>query len=280
MKTRNVFLSLLLLFVVALSGHADNFGVRDINSQGVALMDEFNTPSEVNPVSSTSLPDHAVDLGLSVMWADVNIGADSPEGKGYRFAWGETSSRANNYLSDTYAYQGKDIGEDISGTEYDAAHVVWGDLWRMPTLTEYKELEDKCTWKWTKKNGHYGYNVTGVNGNSIFLPCCGYRQGKKTYFDDHGYYWTSTYSNASDDFATILGFSSSHHRSGDNQNRWRGLHIRAVYPKQETGVVTTKTIPQEMEGVYDLQGHKLHALQKGINLVRYNDGTVKKVLKK
>ena len=32
----------------------------------------------------------AVDLGLSVKWANANVGADSPEAFGNYYAWGET----------------------------------------------------------------------------------------------------------------------------------------------------------------------------------------------
>ena len=46
--------------------------------------------------------------------------------------------------------------------------------WRLPTNKEIDELIDECEWKWTKKRGVTGYKVTGVNGNSIFLPASGY----------------------------------------------------------------------------------------------------------
>ena len=43
----------------------------------------------------------AVDLGLSVKWADRNLGATSPEGYGDYYAWGETTTKSryswNNY---------------------------------------------------------------------------------------------------------------------------------------------------------------------------------------
>ena len=34
----------------------------------------------------------------------------------------------------------------------------------------------------------------------------------------------------------------------------------------------------EAEAIYDMQGRKISALQKGINIVRMNDGTTKKVV--
>lgn len=67
-----------------------------------------------------------------------------------------------------------EIGDQISGTEYDPANVLWGNGWRLPTEAEIKELIEKCTWTAEQ----YGYTVTGPNGNSIFLPACG-MQGYK-----------------------------------------------------------------------------------------------------
>lgn len=89
----------------------------------------------------------AVDLGLpsGTRWANVNIGASSPEEYGDYYAWGETEEKSD-YSKNTYLYwneqynTGDDIGEDISGTQYDVAHVKWGGIWKMPTLAQIKEL--------------------------------------------------------------------------------------------------------------------------------------------
>ncbi|MDE5561826.1 MAG: hypothetical protein K2J00_08565, partial [Bacteroidaceae bacterium] len=35
----------------------------------------------------------AVDLGLSVRWANMNVGADTPEDYGDYFAWGEVKTK-------------------------------------------------------------------------------------------------------------------------------------------------------------------------------------------
>lgn len=104
-----------------------------------------------------------VDLGLSVNWAECNVGAETPDGVGYRIPLGNTTG--------TMRY--KDVGSKVSGTEYDIAVVKLGDGWRMPTGDEFRELRDKCTWTSETLNGRNGYRVTGPNGNSIFLPCTG-----------------------------------------------------------------------------------------------------------
>ena len=61
---------------------------------------------------------------------------------------------------------------------------------KLPTKEQWLELKDNCNWKWTGS----GYKVTGPNGNSIFLPAAGYRDGTEVYYvGTNGYYWSSTY---------------------------------------------------------------------------------------
>lgn len=53
----------------------------------------------------------------------------------------------------------------------------------LPTINQWKELKENCTWKWTGG----GFMVYGRNGNFIFLPADGeryndniiYHEGKK-----------------------------------------------------------------------------------------------------
>ena len=153
-----------------------------------------------------------VDLGLSVLWAAYNVGASSPEEYGGYYAWGETSEK-NSYTWENYkfynpsTYAAYYIGEEISGTSYDVAHVKWGDGARMPTLEEVKELVNNCTFK-RGYNGVYGDYVTGPNGNSIFLPFGGRRSGDYLSFDSSmGFFWTGTFDNtdSSNDYAYYLG---------------------------------------------------------------------------
>lgn len=119
-----------------------------------------------------------VDLGLSVYWCSCNVGAESPEEYGDYFAWGETKPK-NVFTESNYSYYDNstktytEIGEDISGTEYDAATINLGTDWRMPTAAERYELLTECSWEWTQINGVNGYLVTGKNGNTIFLPSSG-----------------------------------------------------------------------------------------------------------
>ena len=102
----------------------------------------------------------------------------------------ETKSEYTEENSTTY---GKSI-DDISGNPiYDVARAKWGSSWRLPTKTEFQELADNCSWRWTTQGGQNGYKVTGPNGNSIFLPAAGYRYESLLYrVGGGGYYWSST----------------------------------------------------------------------------------------
>lgn len=109
-----------------------------------------------------------VDLGLSVKWANHNIGANSPEGFGEPYAWGETDSKTT--FSGTN-YNCWDIPEEnISGTIYDVAHTKWGDGARIPTKEEFQELIDNCSSRYGRYKGIYGNYITGKNGKQIFIP--------------------------------------------------------------------------------------------------------------
>ena len=178
-----------------------------------------------------------VDLGLSVKWATCNVGASKPEEYGDYFAWGETSTK-ETYDDDncpTYGLseselqsQGYIDGEGNLTSQYDAARANWGGTWRMPTKAEMQELIDKCTWKWTTQNGVKGYKVTGPNGNSIFLPAAGFRDGSSLYYaGSDGSYWSLTPYEYDDSLAYGLGFNSDN-RSMYNDYRYGGQSVRPV----------------------------------------------------
>lgn len=175
-----------------------------------------------------------VDLGLSVKWASFNIGATSPEGYGDYFAWGETetyykygyaqsanpvwrSGKSGGYSWSSYKY-GTNLynltkynstdGKKVLDPYDDAAHELWGDDWRMPTMAEIDELVAGCTWVWTTQNGVTGYlvisNVTGFTDQSIFMPAGGRYENNSIYnLGQEGFYWSST---SEDNYALMVNF--------------------------------------------------------------------------
>lgn len=182
-----------------------------------------------------------VDLGLSVNWATFNLGANKPEMKGDYFAWGETSPKSV-YTQDTYKFNSDslrkygDDGKYILDSEDDAAQVLWGGSWRMPTADEFQELIDNCSWTLTELDGVNGYlvtsKITGYTDKSIFLPITGSIRGN-TEYNDEGYYWASTMN--PDDETSIADYLYL-----DNQlysvwryYRYQGRSIRPVCPNSE-----------------------------------------------
>ena len=172
----------------------------------------------------------AVDLGLSVKWATCNVGAASPSDYGEYFAWGETEPK-KVYWEKTYKHcinKYKNIGKNISGTEYDVARTNWGGNWRLPTMAECRELVDKCTWIWTTQNGHNGYKVVGSNGHSIFLPAASLRYGTSLIdAGEYGDYWSSAPGESYAQSAYYLYFDSSSHDVGCYY-RYCGQSVRPV----------------------------------------------------
>lgn len=203
--------------------------------------------AKVNVVGdNTKSPDgvEAVDLGLSVKWANMNVGAKKSSGFGTYFAWGETKPK-EYYSWNTYAwskgnsqyltkYSTADRRTQLAPAD-DAARANWGGKWRMPTIDEYEELINpaNCTWEWMTKDGVNGYKVTGKKtGNSIFLPITGFRFYADTQFRGiMGVYWTSTLYTANPNKAWCLEFNFSNidvHYGDLSSNRFSGRCIRAV----------------------------------------------------
>lgn len=133
-----------------------------------------NTTEPAAPTTaSASLIDNNeyVDLGLSVLWAKTNVGAETPDEYGDYYAWGETDTK-DSYSWKTYSLC---FGSKASISKYcddaikfldlsdDAAHVNMGGEWRMPTYDEFRELSKECYWSWTDN-----YNGTGINGYIIY----------------------------------------------------------------------------------------------------------------
>ena len=176
-----------------------------------------------------------VDLGLpsGTKWATCNVGANTPSGTGYYYAWGETEPKTNyywgnyRYIGDTvYIYDGNLLDRvEIHYTKYcnnsnigyngyvdnlvtlepddDAATANWGRRWRMPTQEEMQELLSSCNKTWTTRDDVNGCLFTGPNGNSIFLPAAGFRYESYLYYSydegPSGYYLSSSLSTNDED---------------------------------------------------------------------------------
>ena len=214
----------------------------------------------------------AIDLGLpsGVKWATCNVGATKPEEYGGYYAWGEIEEK-DDYSWNTYrwcngtydsmtkyctsASNGTVDNKTVLEPEDDVAHVKWGGSWRMPTKAEQDELRNNCTWTWKTLNGVNGYEVTGPNGNSIFLPAAGYRNGTEvSYRGNYGNYWSgSLYSNYSS-YAYYLGFNDSNY-GWYSSNRFYGLSVRPVCSGTTVPVENyTVSVSSDVNGTVSIEG--------------------------
>ncbi len=216
-----------------------------------------------------------VDLGLpsGTLWATCNIGATTPEGYGDYFAWGETKPKTT-YTGINYSHcieytdsLTKYCTDDTYGTvdnkttleaEDDAATANWGGNWRMPTMEEVKELIDTCVWNRTTMNGIYGYEITGLNGNIIFLPAAGYYENSKgdgnEMVGEFCTYWTSSlYTDGpgpkSRD-AYLIYCTESGYYDINCQLRYYGLSVRPVCNNVSPDIKDESLISFEAGGIY------------------------------
>lgn len=182
-----------------------------------------------------------VDLGLpsGLKWANCNLGASAPERTGKYYAWGEVAEK-QAYSWDTYEFY-KDSSlvkyTDSDGltsleTDNDAATAMLGSAWRIPTRENFAELYDNCNKQYITQNGVTGFRFTGPNGNSIFLPMAGGRDGEGLLSNgESGFYWVSSLYSEDVEYAWgfILEPQSCYETS---YYRMLGQTIRPVYNGQ------------------------------------------------
>lgn len=134
-----------------------------------------------------------------------------------------TESEITDQVTESEIVNGLNVG--IKNTNVDAAYIATDGIYRMPTKTECDELINNCIWTWSTQNGVNGYTVEG-NGNSIFIPASGYRNGASLLNDGtEGYLWTDTFI---DEWAFMVMFSSSQHYTNGSTSRYYGRTIRPV----------------------------------------------------
>lgn len=132
------------------------------------------------PKEEVKVEHEFVDLGLPSgrLWATCNIGAEKPTDYGDYFACGAVEPY-NIIDCDTNRFNGTDAAKlHEMDDKHDAAKVLWGDDWRMPTLTDFAELIDNCTCGMEVIDGiTCGVFTSKVNSQNIIMPAAGYFDG-------------------------------------------------------------------------------------------------------
>ena len=192
-----------------------------------------------------------VDLGLpsGTLWADRNVGANSPNDNGSLFAWGEINEKDDYTLDNYMFYTGIDKWKLRKYTKYnqsdnrtmldssdDVATKFFGQNWQMPTEEQMRELFDKCE----KNETSSGYEFIGPNGNTLFLPFGGIKYDG-CYYNGQGHYWTKTLDNMYY-FATSLALYGYLQSGLYPSDRYHGLLVRPVYKGQNYFTLSQSSI--------------------------------------
>lgn len=167
--------------------------------QGVVYGDtkEFTTPAKEFDVDND-----LVDLGLSTKWAKCNIGANSDTDLGALVGFGDLTGYNTSINPEDYA------SGDIYKSAQDIANKVTDGKTTIPTIAEYEELFRCCKVEWIEKEGVAGYQFTGPNGNSIFMPAAGSRtQGTTTSVGTEGRYLSGSVNATDPQFAMSYLFN-------------------------------------------------------------------------
>ena len=225
---------------------ANGKGAAYAPTESVVVMKNMTLYAQWTTTTTGTESEHAwVDLGLpsGTKWAACNVGATAPEAYGNYYAWGETEPKTtydwstykwcNGSMNTLTKYNTKSSygtvdNKTMLDPEDDAAAVNWGGAWRMPTKNEWKELIDNCTWTWKTLNGKNGYEVKGANGNSIFLPAAGFRDGDDLNVAgfDGGYWSDSLDTDIPRDASDVSFYSGSAYRT--YSYRYCGRSVRPV----------------------------------------------------
>ena len=186
-----------------------------------------------------------VDLGLSVKWATMNVGAKTEEDYGHYYMWGSITPNTpdecnwantpfNNGTTSydtTYFNSVKDtvIPNKVLAKEYDVAAQIMGGDWRMPTKNECQELYKNTTQSWVTIKGVNGKKFTSKTDTTkyIFIPAAGYYyNGLVSEVGNNGYIWSSTISSPYNN-ARFLKFKATT-CSASTTERCYGMSVRGV----------------------------------------------------
>ena len=225
---------------------------------------------------------HIIDLGLpsGTKWACCNVDTDYPESQsptnyGGYFAWGETRTK-DTYDWSTYIHcdgSGEschNIGSDIAGTQYDVAHVKWGDSWKMPCARDFDELIKNCTKETVIANNIKGTLFTGTNGNKVFFPFVGFKDPNLQYYNVRGYYWSSECNPQYSTNSYYFRIENNRYDTGENGNyKSEGYSIRPIYnPQNEIFATLEGTWEGDMKASLYNSGRYYEASYTQIHFLR------------
>jgi hypothetical protein len=224
---------------IKLYGNAMPMG--KVHNNTILVMNYDGTQFNVIAIQSqtAAAPTGFADLALpsGLLWCEHNVGASTPYEDGLYFSWGNvighTGTDGYDFGTSNDGPYASTPGAALTGNipannTYDAARHNMGAPCRLPTVGEFQELNSNCDSEWTDEVGIAGRRFTSrINGNSVFFPASGYRNG--TGLDSRGsigYYWSSSLNSQTDGYG--LYFYSGGVYPAYDLNRFYGFSVRAV----------------------------------------------------
>ena len=206
--------------------------------------------STINSLQSTvnSLQMEYVDLRLpsGTWWAKCNLGAATETDYGDYFMWGSTTPDNNHTCNwantpfnngaskfdSTYFNSVKNTvcPNGVLAKEFDAAYKATNGMGRMPTQTEWQELYENTTNKWTQVKGVNGWKFTSKKDTSkyIFIPAAGSRLNSSiSEQGNYSYIWSSTFDGTGFAHNTYFSFDENLNTT-DSSERCLGFSIRPI----------------------------------------------------
>ena len=228
-------------------------------------LDDITSYGEAKTFSFDWRGPRMIDLGLSVKWADCNLGGYSMREFGDYFAWGETETYyETGYASDfpqnhwkagysggftwsnykycngsettltkycnisSYGYNGFTDNNPTLLPQDDASHAIWGGNWRIPTIQEFQELIDNCTLTWTEDET-YGMLGCTVTSNKPGYEDCSIFLPWHGLYGMYCAYWSSSLDTDDPNNALGVNFSPNEFLT-TNYPRISEVYIRPVCP--------------------------------------------------
>lgn len=209
----------------------DKHGATATESEDEARRDQETEVenSRMSLAGNTSLKKAIpVDLGLpsGTKWADRDV-------EGF-YSWGEVQDKEEEGFSfENYVHCDGDrnsmhrIGNNICGTQFDVAHIKWGERWRMPTIEQIEELIDNCTIEW-EEGGDFCKATSLINGNHLWFRIVGIGDGEG--FFDGVIFWSGNVGSLEDEAKCLFLFGDADSELAElcEEKRYLGGRVRAV----------------------------------------------------
>lgn len=228
----------------------------------------------INQYQVTYIVDGAIFKTEYVKYASKLTPPSIPEKEGYSFAWNEypeTMPANDIIITGQYTINRYKLAYFVDGAEYKSYDVVYNTL-ITPEANPIKEGYTFSGWSEIPETmPAHDVIVSGSFNINIY---------KLTYIMDNKVYKETKYEYG----ATIIPEPQP---EGDyasfewiNQPETMPAHDVIVYAVYTSGIIDALIATQQNVRIYSPNGKKLNKLQKGLNIVVLNDGTVKKVVVK